>query len=183
MDRIRDFLLSKSLSAVEIILLAILLLFGYINDIGAVEFHPDESFWIVSSVRLDKLLAGDFESDIWTDEPVIIFEVRPLPSYFTAVGQRLGGISAQDLPPYWIWGLPDEENLARGAMPGDELIWWSRLPMAVVAAFGSSPSDIVSEASDALAKAKPVRMGPKVGRNDPCPCGSGKKYKQCCGKT
>jgi len=22
----------------------------------------------------------------------------------------------------------------------------------------------------------------KVGRNDPCPCGSGKKYKRCCGK-
>jgi len=27
-----------------------------------------------------------------------------------------------------------------------------------------------------------VNEGPKVGRNDPCPCGSGKKYKQCCGK-
>ena len=27
-----------------------------------------------------------------------------------------------------------------------------------------------------------VRTGPKVGRNDPCPCGSGKKYKHCCGK-
>jgi preprotein translocase subunit SecA len=26
------------------------------------------------------------------------------------------------------------------------------------------------------------RPGPKVGRNDPCPCGSGKKYKQCHGK-
>jgi hypothetical protein len=26
-----------------------------------------------------------------------------------------------------------------------------------------------------------VREGPKVGRNDPCPCGSGKKYKRCCG--
>lgn len=26
------------------------------------------------------------------------------------------------------------------------------------------------------------RMQPKVGRNDPCPCGSGKKYKKCCGK-
>ena len=25
-----------------------------------------------------------------------------------------------------------------------------------------------------------VRASPKVGRNDPCPCGSGKKYKQCC---
>ncbi|MBY6191447.1 preprotein translocase subunit SecA [Microbulbifer agarilyticus] len=30
--------------------------------------------------------------------------------------------------------------------------------------------------------AEPVRRGPRVGRNDPCPCGSGKKYKQCHGK-
>ncbi len=43
-------------------------------------------------------------------------------------------------------------------------------------------SDMVSEATEAVSKAKPVRTGPKVGRNDPCPCGSGKKYKQCCGK-
>ena len=43
-------------------------------------------------------------------------------------------------------------------------------------------SDVVSEAAQAVEKAKPVRTGPKVGRNDPCPCGSGKKYKQCCGK-
>jgi preprotein translocase subunit SecA len=30
---------------------------------------------------------------------------------------------------------------------------------------------------------KPVRAGAKVGRNDPCPCGSGKKYKKCHGAT
>lgn len=29
----------------------------------------------------------------------------------------------------------------------------------------------------------PVHVGQKIGRNDPCPCGSGKKYKRCCGKT
>lgn len=28
-----------------------------------------------------------------------------------------------------------------------------------------------------------VRSGPKIGRNDPCPCGSGKKYKKCCGAS
>jgi preprotein translocase subunit SecA len=28
---------------------------------------------------------------------------------------------------------------------------------------------------------KPVKTGAKVGRNDPCPCGSGKKYKKCHG--
>ena len=27
-----------------------------------------------------------------------------------------------------------------------------------------------------------VHEGPRIGRNDPCPCGSGKKYKKCCGK-
>jgi uncharacterized protein YecA (UPF0149 family) len=26
-----------------------------------------------------------------------------------------------------------------------------------------------------------IRETPKVGRNEPCPCGSGKKYKKCCG--
>jgi preprotein translocase subunit SecA len=31
-------------------------------------------------------------------------------------------------------------------------------------------------------KQAPVKVGPKVGRNDPCPCGSGKKYKNCHGK-
>ena len=31
-------------------------------------------------------------------------------------------------------------------------------------------------------KVEPIRSGEAVGRNDPCPCGSGKKYKSCCAK-
>ena len=30
---------------------------------------------------------------------------------------------------------------------------------------------------------KPIIAEKKVGRNEPCPCGSGKKYKKCCGKS
>ncbi len=38
--------------------------------------------------------------------------------------------------------------------------------------------------SDGSEKPQPVRTaGKKVGRNDPCPCGSGKKYKKCCGRS
>ena len=37
-----------------------------------------------------------------------------------------------------------------------------------------------SGASDGTVKQQPVRTGKKVGPNDPCPCGSGKKYKNCC---
>ena len=32
-------------------------------------------------------------------------------------------------------------------------------------------------------KSNTIVKGPKIGRNDPCPCGSGKKYKKCCGKN
>ncbi len=38
-----------------------------------------------------------------------------------------------------------------------------------------------SAGGDDTVKAAPVRKGHKVGPNDPCPCGSGKKYKKCCG--
>jgi len=44
-------------------------------------------------------------------------------------------------------------------------------PMAQVAAAGSSDK-----------RPRPRTHGKKVGRNDPCPCGSGKKYKHCCGR-
>jgi preprotein translocase subunit SecA len=40
----------------------------------------------------------------------------------------------------------------------------------------------VGIAREAPKKKEAVPVGKKVGRNDPCPCGSGKKYKHCCGK-
>jgi len=40
---------------------------------------------------------------------------------------------------------------------------------------------ITSQDAEEKAK-KPVRRAKKIGRNEPCPCGSGKKYKHCCGK-
>jgi preprotein translocase subunit SecA len=42
--------------------------------------------------------------------------------------------------------------------------------------------DLVLNSGEAAAEApRPIIRGPKIGRNDPCPCGSGKKYKKCCG--
>jgi len=40
----------------------------------------------------------------------------------------------------------------------------------------------VKDGFGSKSKAKFVRFGSKVGRNDPCPCSSGKKYKHCCGR-
>ena len=38
-------------------------------------------------------------------------------------------------------------------------------------------------AGDGRAEVKQVIRGQKIGRNEPCPCGSGKKYKKCCGRA
>jgi len=61
--------------------------------------------------------------------------------------------------------------------------------MAVVASHNPAPSLINprtaitdGERSEATARGAQIkRTKPKIGRNEPCPCGSGKKYKQCCG--
>jgi hypothetical protein len=49
----------------------------------------------------------------------------------------------------------------------------------------AAPADDVERPASGHARgaARPiVREEPKVGRNAPCPCGSGRKYKKCCGK-
>lgn len=42
--------------------------------------------------------------------------------------------------------------------------------------------EVIGPGDKEESKVQPIHAGPKVGRNDPCPCGSGKKYKQCHGK-
>ena len=52
-------------------------------------------------------------------------------------------------------------------------------------ALAGSPDDDTASAAASATKAAPapfVRGGQKIGRNDPCPCGSGRKYKQCHGR-
>ncbi len=46
----------------------------------------------------------------------------------------------------------------------------------------AKPTGESGAGSDGTLKKQPVRKKEKVGRNDPCPCGSGKKYKKCCGR-
>src|SRR5262245_56678963 len=49
--------------------------------------------------------------------------------------------------------------------------WWGKGPKQISMPLPSGSS------------IEPARTPTKVGRNDPCPCGSGKKFKKCCGKA
>ncbi len=55
-------------------------------------------------------------------------------------------------------------------------------PAAAGMADGKASVENKSQAKSQAKEGTFKRETPKVGRNDPCPCGSGKKYKQCCGK-
>jgi len=57
-------------------------------------------------------------------------------------------------------------------------------PATVADVFASMMSQAGRRPAEARPPAAPVqRTAPSVGRNDPCPCGSGKKYKKCCGRN
>ena len=48
--------------------------------------------------------------------------------------------------------------------------------------YAADENDYYQEPDATAVRRSPVQAGPKIGRNDPCPCGSGKKYKQCHGR-
>jgi preprotein translocase subunit SecA len=48
--------------------------------------------------------------------------------------------------------------------------------------YGANEKDYYDPSGNVAVKQEPIKVGPKVGRNDPCPCGSGKKFKNCHGK-
>ena len=51
-----------------------------------------------------------------------------------------------------------------------------------VSTFVKEPDGWKFEDGELVGEKPILREEPKVGRNDPCPCGSGKKYKKCCGR-
>lgn len=52
----------------------------------------------------------------------------------------------------------------------------------IVAIVGVEPekAEDITDIERAILAREPARATPKIGRNDPCPCGSGKKFKKCC---
>jgi len=55
--------------------------------------------------------------------------------------------------------------------------------LAALAERARKPQEVYTNSPEEATSHTVVRQGPKVGRNDPCPCGSGKKYKKCCGAS
>ena len=81
------------------------------------------------------------------------------------------GIPMQDAPPQAAQELPHHTDMSHMHSNKDEIDEAGQ-------DYGADEQDM----GDTAVRRSPVQAGPKIGRNDPCPCGSGKKYKQCHGK-
>ena len=71
----------------------------------------------------------------------------------------------------------DKEKLYKN-MVAARADWLYELPQWKEIFSGSELKKLYKEQKESTT----IRKGKKIGRNDPCPCGSGKKYKKCCGK-
>lgn len=70
----------------------------------------------------------------------------------------------------------EEESRPRDVWHEDSFVYQD------FSASAKQSQEAIANSEAAEQKLEPIRVGLKVGRNQPCPCGSGKKYKQCCGK-
>ena len=76
--------------------------------------------------------------------------------------------------------VPEEIPQRRASRPRREQM---QLQHESAVGFGMQANrEPAAQGAEGQIKRKPVRVAEKVGRNDPCPCGSGKKYKNCHGK-
>ncbi len=107
---------------------------------------------------------------------------KPLEEGVRAViGQKLFEALAKDVPKALKNGLTVEQKIEK--LHNDKVF------MKLARAAGWTDDDIAGTVKGAAEdyyarkdKVENVEIIRKVGRNEPCPCGSGKKYKRCCGR-
>ena len=103
----------------------------YLPHIDTVPFHGDESSRIASSASFEAFIQGDFDSPLW-EESYWTLTQPPLSRYVIGIGRSVGGYEPSDLNRHWNWSLDDAANIKRGSLPDPGLLWWSRLPMAIL---------------------------------------------------
>lgn len=133
LSRIKSGVSSPGFRRIELGVLCILLAFLFARRINYVQFFTDESFWIAYSSYFDVLVTGDVSADTWSDVKRLTDQPL-LPVYTMGLSRYLAGYHAPDLNTTWNYRADYQTNLAEGRLPSAGLLWWSRFPMAVLAA-------------------------------------------------
>ncbi len=117
-------------------------------------------------------------------DPLVIYKVEAF-QMFNNMGTTLNKDIVSFLTQAALPGQEHKNEIREGRQQKTDLSKMRANKEAIDEAgqdYGANEKDYF-DPSGAAVKQEPVRVGPKIGRNDPCPCGSGKKYKNCHGKS
>jgi uncharacterized protein len=157
--------------------------------VAALMRHRDET--------LRKIADGAFAPVFWTDRGGKIVTADWAGGFVQAMKLRMDAWrsifasrhSAKYLVPI-LWHCPDEEGralLGFGPAADDELVEavTELIPdsVAAIAGYWRGRPNRSSMTLVPATHGEPHRAGHKIGRNEPCPCGSGQKFKRCCGRA
>jgi preprotein translocase subunit SecA len=144
--------------------------------------------WMDHLYELDYLREGIYLRSYAQKDPLVEYKQEAF---------RIFSDMVDDIDRSILWGLfharLDIEDREARKRKSEKGVAVHQVASAYTAA-GPQPAPAVAAPAQQADRARPpgqkpptrqrqVRSTPKVGRNDPCPCGSGKKYKKCCGKN
>lgn len=125
--------------------------------------------WLSHLYTLDDLKEGIGLTAYAGTDPVVVFKRESFVLFQEMLARAAQKIVSSLLNP-------------RLTVQGEEEPQPKRKMLYVHPGSDSSSSTTTTTSTASKGKTKPARAKKKPGRNDPCPCGSGKKYKNCCGK-
>jgi preprotein translocase subunit SecA len=111
-------------------------------------------------------------------DPLLIYKFEA----FELFKKMIGEINREVISFLFKAGLPHQQGQAVNQARAPQKTDYSRMREGRGAAMSNAPAGMNGgngEEREAPKKLEPVRVGTKIGRNDPCPCGSGKKWKNC----
>ena len=134
--------------------------------------HVLDSAWKEHLLAMDELRRGIGLRAIGQKDPLLEYQFESY-NLFTEMTERVRLNIAEYL--FRVSVVKEEESKGPGKIKESKDL----LPIGMM-----TPTQRKAQKLGGVqtGKSQPIRKGPKVGRNDPCPCGSGKKYKHCCGK-
>lgn len=139
-----------------------------------------DSEWRDHLHEMDLLKDGIHLRAYANKDPLIEYKKESFDLFQSLIGRIQEGVTKKVFTTYILSREQMQSMLNNANMSHSELnaFLHAQEMMEQNAAQHPMPPEAMGEAP----KLRPVSAEPKVGRNDPCPCGSGKKYKKCCGK-
>lgn len=124
---------SRRISKWENIFALVILLAVYLTAIEKIPFGEDESHWIHTSSYLEIFFTEKPTSAYWGEHYWTLTQ-PPMARYLIGLGRLAGGYRSEELNTPWQFDHDWNWNVDNGNLPESGLLWWSRLPMALLAA-------------------------------------------------